>query len=120
MNISTIIKRFVRRAELNVAVAGAMVGSVAAMSKLFPTVEHYSTLKVVFYNGSWNSWDCTADGPLRDPWRDFLRWYHGRPQSAYYVMRHHEGSNMFRRCDLLAYDIRHGEREKRPSGDQQP
>lgn len=113
MDFNELLNKVIRRTERNVAVAGAMVGSVAAMSKLFPTMEHYSTLKVTFYGGHWLSWDCVASEPLTGPWNDFLKWYHGRPQSASYVVHHREGSNMFRRADLQWYSIQRGERVKK-------
>lgn len=109
-----LLRRLIKRTERDVALAGAMVGSVTAMAKLFPTIEHYSTLKVSFYGGLWSSWDAWRDDgtPPTDAWQDFLRWYHGRPQSETYVFRHKWGMNMIRRCDIRCYDISHGEREK--------
>lgn len=113
MDFNELLNKVIRRTERNVAVAGAMVGSVNAMAKLFPVMEHYSTLAVVFYGGRWQSWGCVAAEPPRDPWRDFLKWYHGRPQSECYVMEHREGCNMFRRADIQVYSIQRGERVKK-------
>lgn len=110
MDFKKTLSKLLKRTESNVALAGAMVGSVAAVSRLFPPIEHYSTLQVTYYGGSWQTWTATSKEPLSGYWRDFLKWYHGRPQSESYVMRNREGCDMFRRCDVRSYVIRYGER----------
>jgi hypothetical protein len=109
-----LLDKILRRTERDVALAGVMLGSVAAMSKLFPEMEKYRTLKVHFYGGDWKSWDCWREDGTdpTDAFQDFRRWYHGRPQSSCYVMRHNNGENMVKRCDIRAYDIVKGERKK--------
>lgn len=109
------LNKILRRTELNVALAGAMLGSVTAISKLFPVMEHFSLLRVTLDNGAWRQWECVSTERLLNPWRDFLRWYHGRPQSSAYVMRLRDGADMIRREDIRAYSIRHGEREQKVS-----
>lgn len=112
MNILDAIRRIGKRTERDLAFAGAMVGSVQAMSKLFPVMEGYSTLWVTFYTNDWQSWVCAPVAREACPWRDFLKWYHGRPQSASYVMRHTNGQTMFNRKDVRGYEIKWAEREK--------
>jgi hypothetical protein len=109
----SLLNRVLRRTELNVAMAGAMVGSVAAMQKLFPVTEHYGRLTLHLYNGESMWWEYTSPVPAIGPWKRFLRWYHGRPESDCFVMRHREGSDMVRRVDIRSYEIRQGEREKK-------
>ena len=108
------LKRFLRRTERDVALAGVMVGSVSAMAKLFPVVERYRTLRVHFYPGGYTSWEAWRDdgGEPVEAFRDFLRWYHGRPQSDCFVMRGKGFEQMFRRCDIRSYEIASAERYK--------
>lgn len=114
MDFRKLLDKVLRRTELNLAVAGAMVGSVQAMAKLFPETEQYSNLRVRLYKGgSWDL-DCIgANGAPVDPWKAFLRWYHGRPQSDCFVMRYADGSSMIRRQDIESYTITNGTRAKR-------
>lgn len=113
MNITDTLKKMLRRTERDVLIAGAVLGSVSAMSKLYPVMEGCSTLKVTFYGGGWVSWDCIPAKPEMQPWNDFLKWYHGRPQSEAYVQRYRTGSQMFRRCDVRGYSINYVERVKK-------
>lgn len=115
MSFRSLLNKVLRRAELNVAVAGAMVGSVSAMSKLFPVMEGYSELGVRFYNGGVSYWTCAPVAREECPWRDFLKWYHGRPQSESYVMRYKDGCAMFNRKDVRSYSIHWAERVKEHS-----
>lgn len=100
------------------AIAGAVLGSVTAMSKLVPAppvMEGYSTLWVTFYGKEWQSWICSPVERQACPWRDFLKWYHGRQQSESYVMRYKDGQTMFNRRDIRTYAIKWAEREQQPS-----
>lgn len=106
-----LLDKLLRRTKRDVALAGAMCGSVSAMSKLFPKIEKYSTLAVYFYGGSSLDWTWAPVVPGPSAFQDFLRWYHGRPQSECYVMVSRQGSTMFRRCDIRGYAITNGERE---------
>lgn len=112
MNITDTLKKMLRRTERDVLIAGAALGSVSAMSKLFPVMEGCSTLRVIFNDGGWVSWDCVPVNASARPWNDFLKWYHGRPQSEAYVMRYKDGSRMFKRCDVRWYSINYAERVK--------
>lgn len=116
MDFQATLNKILRRTGRDVALAGAMCGSVSAMSKLFPTMEGYSTLTVLFYKGNGMEWTKAPVAAHSGAWNDFVRWYHGRPQSKSYVMPHKQGSQMFRRCDIRAYAIFYGER-KQSSGD---
>lgn len=121
MNIQSMLSKLTRRLERDVAVAGAMVGSVAAMQKLFPRMEGYCRLTVSFYQGGSHWWEYSPCARPVAPWRDFQKWYHGRPQSVAYVMASRDGSTMFQRKDIATYSIIYGERETSQSGgDQQP
>jgi hypothetical protein len=111
LNFLDSLKGVMRRTERNVALAGAMVGSVKAMESLFPAMEHYDRLTVKFYSGGSIWWEAFADEPVRGPWNHFLKWYHGR-QSECFVMRHKKGSDMIRRVDIRSYSILTGIREK--------
>lgn len=113
MDFSKMLNKIMRRTERDVALVGVMLGSVAAMSKLFPVIEHYSTLHVYFYNGGWMGWENAPCTRAECHWRHFLKWYHGKPQSDTYVMSHDQGSTMFRRADVCTYEIRYGERVKK-------
>lgn len=120
MNFATMFNKVIGRVERDVAVAGAMVGSVSAMSKLFPALERLRTLRLDFYGSpGYQMWDCWRDDGAdpTDAFQDFLRWYHGRPQSECYVMRHKQGCNMVKRCDIRSYSITKGERKKERSDD---
>lgn len=111
MDLHAILNKMIRRTSRDVALAGAMVGSVAAMQKLFPVMEGYSTLRVDFYGDAWTSWVCAPCKPHSGVWRDFQKWYHGRKQSDAYVMRMKDGEQMMKRSDIRFYRISYGERE---------
>lgn len=111
------LKKVLRRTERDVAFAGVMLGSVAAMSKLFPVMEKWCELTVHFYGGHDMSWIAVPWEHDFAAWRDFQKWYHGRPQSDCYVMWFKSGHQMFRRVDIRAYSIRWGERVKKETAE---
>lgn len=112
---NALLGRILRRSRRDVALAGAMVGVVSSMQKLFPVIERYSKLTVTFYDGRYLWWEYAPCERPSGVWNDFLKWFHGRPQSETYVMRYKDGSNMFRRCDIRTYTIVYAEREKQSS-----
>jgi hypothetical protein len=97
-------------AQTSIAVASA----IAAIAPKGPQKEKYNRLTITLKNGhSW--WAEVAGADVQESltvWRDFLRWYHGRTASPAYIQRLGNGATMIRRCDIRAYDIRWGEREK--------
>jgi hypothetical protein len=114
ISVNEILQKILRRTKRDVAFAGAMVGSVSAMSKLFPEIEKYGRLTVYFYGGGNVWWEWTPCKKHSNPWRNFTKWYHGRPQSESYVMTASDGASfMFRRSDIRSYQTEYGEREKR-------
>ena len=111
MNLRAILERLTKRTSRDLAVAGALVGSVAAMGKLFPAMERYTTLRVEFYSDRWQEWSVAPCDDASAPWRAFVKWYHGRPQSDSFVMHHRTGCTAFNRKDIRGYFINYGERE---------
>lgn len=110
MTFQGLLDKVLKRTSRDIAFAGAMVGSVSAMSKLFPVMEGYSTLYVTYRDGRWHSWVVSPVKREDCYWRDFLKWYHGRPQSGCYVMRLSDGCEMFLRADIRSYSIKWAER----------
>lgn len=113
MDFSRMLNKVMRRTELNVAVAGAMIGSVSSMAKLFPVMEKWTKLNVYFNDGNGLAWLNAPWNPNVPAWRDFIKWYHGRPQSECYVMYTDDGLRMFLRKDIRGYQIENGERVKK-------
>ena len=113
--MNKLLEKVLRRTKRDVALASAMVGSVSAMQKLFPEIEKYTRLTIQMDNGSLFGWERRGVQGA-GVWRDFLGWYHGRPQSAHYVMKSmdqgHWKWTMFRRFDIRNYAVQDGEREK--------
>lgn len=107
-----VLEKILRRTKRDVALAGAMVGSIKALEVLLPQTESFGRLTVHFYGGGVRWWEWTPCPKGGTPWREFLRWYHGRPQSDSYVQPHTEGSTMIRRRDIMSYETYYGEREK--------
>lgn len=66
------------------------------------TVKRHSEL-TVYLHGDRLSWVREGDA---SEWRDFLKWYFGRPQSSVFVMAHTGGCQMFQRSDIRRYEIR--------------
>lgn len=74
-------------------------------SKESPKPNPRSTLVVRLRDGSTLAWDFMPLKPGAAPWRDFLRWLHGRPQSEGFVMRTADGETYFKRVDIARYTI---------------
>lgn len=97
--------RLIGRTQRDVATATAVVNAVAAIVPAAPIP--YSTITIRLRDGHALSWTCKpATGA--SVWRNFLTWYHGREQSAVYVMRHREGETSFLRTDIMRYEIVNG------------
>jgi len=93
-----------------------MVGAIETAAKLVPQTEHYSSLQITFTNGAWRTWDVVSDDgsePVQ-PWRSFLRWFHGRPQFGWYAMHSQQGYYCFKRADIRSYEITRGQRNRTP------
>lgn len=66
-----------------------------------------TTLTITMIDGSKQSW--TAEpyaGTSRvEAWKDFYRWYFGRPASSTYIQRYKDGETMIRREDIRLFNV---------------
>ena len=94
--------RLFRAKDAAVAVAVA-VAAPKPKPKTLRAVQH-TELTVLVAENKQLGW--VSDEAQPGHWSDFLKWYHGRPQSTCYVMEHSQGHTMVRREDIISYDIR--------------
>ena len=68
-----------------------------------------TTLSITFQNGRWRSWWLDSDKfnqeNYAEPWMHFYKWYFGRAQSQYYVMKFAGGQEMMKRDDIVSFSI---------------
>ena len=66
-----------------------------------------SRLTIKFKDNSVLSWTCstTDNFAQSNSWRNFYKWYFGRPQSKYFVMHHAKGQTMFKREDIRLFAV---------------
>jgi hypothetical protein len=70
-----------------------------------PEVKPYTQLRLHYPNGRTVDWSVQPWDGKEDPWRNFLRWFHGRPQSQTFVMLHKNGQTGIIRSNIQMYDI---------------
>ena len=101
--------RLLGKVARDVAVASTVVKTIEKFSP--PPEKYHSSLTLSYgekYQANGNVWwSVDSREPINGVWNDFLKWYHGRPQSRAYVIRHREGLSMIRRCDIRRYEIRY-------------
>lgn len=66
-----------------------------------------SRLTVRFRDNFIITWTCSTVNGVKVfmPWRDFYKWYFGRPQSQNFVVRFTKGQTMIRRNDIRSFTI---------------
>ena len=67
-----------------------------------------SVLRVHLRDGRTLSWEANL-GLDQEPsahWREFIVWFHGRPQSLSYAIFHRDGQAGLLRSEIKGYDIR--------------
>lgn len=107
------LRRILRRTDRDVAIAGAVVGAVAKIAAAVPVTETYSELRLTFRDDKgWQSWTVAPCARQDGVWNEFIKWFHGREQSDYFVMHTITGQNRVPRAEIRHYDITYGERRK--------
>jgi hypothetical protein len=72
------------------------------------TLHHRTVLRVHLRDGSTLAWqsDLKLDQEPSAHWREFIVWFHGRPQSLSYTIFHRDGQAGLLRSEIKGYDIR--------------
>lgn len=98
-------------AHTSIAVASA----IAAIAPKPPQKEKFNRLTITFNDGAvyWAEGNGDDTPQSVSYWRNFLRWFHGKPDSPHYVQVVEGGARMIRRVDIRTYDIAFGERERK-------
>lgn len=92
------LDKIIGRTDKHVAAATRLIKAIT-----FVRVQH---LYVYFKRGKPYSWTARGMADGENGWRDFQKWFHGRPQSSSFVIRHSEGLHCILRSEITGYEIR--------------